>query len=123
MSAGVISVEAITQDLLFSRVEGVLNEIEMPVESVTQEVEFPEGLDNIALGATSVAVHLTSGIGFKSRIDQRADLGVFVSNQITEIGHFNQPDLLYLHLFLFGFIDIYTDETYVNAEKYHGIRF
>ena len=57
------------------------------------------------------------------RIDQSADSGVFVSNQVTEIGHFNQPDLLYLHLFLFGLIDIHTDETYVNAKKYHGIRF
>ena len=67
-AGGVISVEAITKDLVFSRVRGVLNGLILPVESEETEVDFPNGLDNIGLDETSVDVYLTSGIGFRSEI-------------------------------------------------------
>jgi len=68
-SGGEILVEAVTEDLVFSRVEGVLKGVELPVESVTKKVDFPKGLNNVALGSTSIAVHLTSAVGFKSFIN------------------------------------------------------
>lgn len=68
-SSGEVKVEAITENLVFSRVEGILNRVELPLEPVTQTVDFPRGLNNLELSSTAVAVFLTSGIGFRSRID------------------------------------------------------
>ena len=68
-STGEVKVEAVTEDLVFSRVEGILNRVSLPVESVTRSVDFPAGLDNIALSSTALTVNLTSGIGFRSSID------------------------------------------------------
>ncbi|NKB66302.1 MAG: hypothetical protein GKR89_04505 [Candidatus Latescibacteria bacterium] len=67
-AGGVISIEAVTQDLVFSRVQGVLNGLVLPVEPEETEVDFPDGLDNIGLSRTSMEVYLTSGIGFRSQI-------------------------------------------------------
>ena len=95
-SGGEIKIEAITEALVFSRVEGVLNGISLPIDPVTEKVEFPEGLDNVAIAATSVAVHLTSGVGFKSRIDldiqgtnSKGETG---SLQISEVFERGDPD-------------------------------
>ena len=68
-STGEVLVEAVTEDLVFSRVEGILNRVSLPVPSVTQTVDFPAGLDNVALQSTALSVNLTSGIGFRSSID------------------------------------------------------
>ena len=61
--------EAATENLLLSRVEGVLNEVILPVASVTRAVDFPAGLDQIAFSSVALEVGLTSGVGFRSRID------------------------------------------------------
>ena len=68
-SSGEVEVEAVTEDLVFSRIEGILNRVSLPVESVTRSVDFPAGLDNVALQSTALSVNLTSGIGFRSSID------------------------------------------------------
>jgi len=67
-SNGEILVEAITQKLVFSRVEGTLNQLSLPIPEQSTSVNFPEGLDNIALGSTSLEVFYTSAVGFRSDI-------------------------------------------------------
>ncbi|MCY3787478.1 MAG: hypothetical protein OXH63_01670, partial [Gemmatimonadetes bacterium] len=61
--------EVETEDLLLSRVEGVLNEVILPVAPVARAVNFPSGLDQIAFNSVALEVDLTSGVGFRSRID------------------------------------------------------
>ena len=61
--------EAETENLLFSRVEGVLDEVILPVAPVARAVDFPTGLDHIAFRSVALEVALTSGVGFRSRID------------------------------------------------------
>ena len=61
--------EVETEDLLLSRVEGVLDEVLLPVAPVTRAVDFPAGLDQIAFNSVALEVGLTSGVGFRSRID------------------------------------------------------
>ena len=65
--------EAATEDLLLSRVEGVLNEVILPVAPVARAVNFPTGLDHIAFSSVALEVGLTSGVGFRSRIDLQID--------------------------------------------------
>ena len=55
-SSGEVKIEAITEDLVFSRVEGVLNGISLPLDSVTRSVDFPEGLDYVVSLDTTEAV-------------------------------------------------------------------
>ena len=61
--------EVETEDLLLSRVEGVLDEVILPVAPVSRAVDFPTGLDHIAFNSVALEVALTSGVGFRSRID------------------------------------------------------
>lgn len=57
------------ENVLLTRVEGVLDEVLLPVDPVVRAVDFPAGLDQIAFGAVALEVGLTSGVGFRSRID------------------------------------------------------
>ena len=61
--------EAETEDLLLSRVEGVLDEVVLPVAPVSRTVDFPAGLDQLAFSSVALEIGLTSGVGFRSRID------------------------------------------------------
>ena len=61
--------EAATENLLLGRVEGVLDEVVLPVAPVVRAVDFPAGLDQIAFSSVALEVGLTSGVGFRSRID------------------------------------------------------
>jgi hypothetical protein len=95
-STGEISIEAITENLVFSSVEGVLNQIELPIPPVTQAVDFPAGLDNLAIGSTSLNVQLTSAVGFRSRIELDIQgtnsKGESVALQISEVFQRGDPD-------------------------------
>jgi hypothetical protein len=102
-STGEIKVEAVTEDLVFSRVEGVLNRVSLPIEPVTRSVDFPEGLDNVALGSASVTVNLTSGIGFRSSIDldiqgtnSKGETGSLLISEIFQRGDPDAPVALTL---------------------------
>ena len=50
--------EVETEDLLLSRVEGVLNEVILPVVPVARTVNFPTGLDQIAFNSVALEVDL-----------------------------------------------------------------
>jgi len=89
-----IEVEA--GDLLLSRVEGVLDEVILAVEPVARAVNFPAGLDQIAFSSVALEVALTSGVGFRSRID----LQIEGTN-----GHGERGSLMISEMFQRGDID------------------
>jgi hypothetical protein len=68
-SDGEIDVEAITEELVFSRVQGSLNQIRLDIPEQERSVEFPSGLDNINIATSNLAVHITSGVGFLADVD------------------------------------------------------
>ena len=68
-SGGEIDIQALTEQLVFSRVQGRLNEISLTIPSQERDVEFPEGLDNINIATANLAVHITSGVGFLADLD------------------------------------------------------
>ena len=72
-SDGQIVVEAITEQLTFSRVAGILDNLEIEIPEQTQTIDFPQGLDNVALAQTEMAVHVTSAVGFNSGITLNID--------------------------------------------------
>ena len=88
--------EAATEDLLLSRVEGVLDEVVLPVAPVARSVNFPTGLDHIAFSSVALEVALTSGVGFRSRID----LQIEGTN-----GHGERGSLMISEMFQRGDID------------------
>jgi hypothetical protein len=69
ISGSTIGVKAITDTLAFSRVEGILNRLSLPIPSADKEIDFPDGLENIALSTTSMQVFMTSAVGFRSTLD------------------------------------------------------
>ena len=88
--------EAETEDLLLSRVEGVLDKVVLPVSPVVRAVNFPSGLDRIAFNSVALEVALTSGVGFRSRID----LQIEGTN-----GHGERGSLMISEMFQRGDID------------------
>jgi len=70
-SEGTITIEAVPERLVFERVKGVLDSLALPaIEPFREEqdIEIPEGLDNIELAETSLKVFVTSAVGINSFI-------------------------------------------------------
>ncbi len=95
-SAAELLLEAETENLLLSRVEGVLDEVILPVSPVARAVDFPAGLDHIAFSSVALEVALTSGVGFRSRIDLQIEgangNGEHDSLMISEMFQRGDPD-------------------------------
>lgn len=68
-SAGEIDIQALTQQLVFSRVQGRLNQISIALPEEERSVEFPEGLDNVNIATANLSVYVTSGVGFRADVD------------------------------------------------------
>lgn len=68
-STGELKVEAITEDLVFERVNGRLNGVGLELDDVRRSVDFPDGLDNVALGETALDIFVTSAVGFLADIE------------------------------------------------------
>lgn len=64
-----ITIEVITEPLILSRVEGRLNRLSLPIPEVEREVEFPDGLNNIALSGAGLDVYFTSRVGFLAEVN------------------------------------------------------
>ncbi|MEW6754389.1 MAG: hypothetical protein AB1505_25915 [Candidatus Latescibacterota bacterium] len=75
-----IRISAQSDSLVFSRVEGVPNGISVPVAPTDQGIDFPSGLDNLSLASTSMAIYMTSAVGFVTRIE----LDIYGENQTGE---------------------------------------
>ena len=68
-SDATISVSAETEKLFFGEVQGILKNLTLDVDPVTQTLNVPEGLDNLGIATTSVEAWITSGVGFGSTIE------------------------------------------------------
>ena len=64
-----LRVEARPGTILFSRLEGTLDRIGLPMATVTDTIDFPNGLNNVALSSTSLAVYATSAAAFNSELN------------------------------------------------------
>jgi len=64
-----ITVEAITERLGLTRVEGKLNQLPLPMPEVEREIGFPDGLNNISMAGAAMDIYFTSGIGFLADVD------------------------------------------------------
>ena len=64
-----LKVEARPGTILFSRLEGTLDRVELPMETVTDTIDFPDGLNNVALSSTSLAVYATSAVAYSSELN------------------------------------------------------
>ncbi|MDA0334554.1 MAG: hypothetical protein O2782_05260 [bacterium] len=92
-SNGEIDIEAVTEELVFSRVQGSLNEIRLEIPKQSREVEFPAGLDNVNIATASLAVHVTSGVSFLADVDilftgvnDKGETGTLVVRETFERG-------------------------------------
>ncbi|MDP6014744.1 MAG: hypothetical protein QGI32_01455 [Candidatus Latescibacteria bacterium] len=68
-SGGEIDIQALTEQMVFTRVQGRLNEISLTIPQQQRDVEFPDGLDNVSIGDANLAVFVTSGVGFLADVD------------------------------------------------------
>ncbi len=68
-STGELRVEAITEDLIFDRVEGRLNQVGLELPPVERSVDFPDGLNNVAIGSTAMDIFVTSAVGFLADVE------------------------------------------------------
>lgn len=68
-STGELRIEAITEDLIFDRVEGRLNRIGLDLPSVERSVEFPDGLNNVSIASTAMDIFVTSAVGFLADVE------------------------------------------------------
>lgn len=84
-SEGKITIQAVPERLVFDRVAGILDSLELPLEPVQrdEDIEIPRGLDNIQLAETFLKVYVTSAVGFNSFIGLEIE---GVNNQ-GEIAH------------------------------------
>lgn len=64
-----IAVQALTEELVMSRVEGKLNQLSLPMPEVEREIGFPDGLNNLSLAGASLDIYFTSGIGFLADVN------------------------------------------------------
>jgi hypothetical protein len=70
-SNGELTIEVITEDLVFSQVDGRLNGVRLAMPEVEREVAFPQGLDNVELSEANLDIYMTSAIAFLADIDLR----------------------------------------------------
>ena len=68
-STGELRVEAITESLVFERVEGRLNRVSLELPTVERSVDFPDGLNNVSIGTTAMDIFVTSAVGFLADVD------------------------------------------------------
>ena len=97
-SDGVIEIEAVTDSLVFSRVEGTLNNLQLPFDPASESRDFPTGLNQVALGSTEMAVFVTSAVGFLAEMalaiqgtNKQGETGVLVVEEVFERGNPDNP--------------------------------
>jgi len=63
-----IKIEAISEPLVFSIVQGRLNGIQLDLPDQEQTIDFPDGLDNVAISDITLDASITSAVGFTAEI-------------------------------------------------------
>ncbi len=66
-----IDVVARTDSFIFGQVTGTINRIRMPIDSLATSVDFPEGLDEVAIDRATAQVFLQSAVNLQSSINIR----------------------------------------------------
>ncbi len=66
-----IDVVARTDSFIFGQVTGTINRIRMPIDSLATSVDFPEGLDEVAIDQATAQVFLQSAVNLQSSINIR----------------------------------------------------
>ena len=97
-----IVVEAVTEDLFFGEVQGILNNLEVDQAPVVQDLpDIPDGLDNLGIATTSLEAYITSGVGFGSSIElfiegtNNAGQSLsFTMSEVFEAGDPNDPKVI-----------------------------
>lgn len=85
-----LRLEARPGTILFSRLEGTLDRVELPMETVTDSIDFPDGLNNVALNSTSLAVYATSAAAYSSELN----LSITGTNQSGESSTLLESEVL-----------------------------
>ena len=63
-----IAVSVVVSPLVFSRLEGRLDQVSLDIPEQRQSVEIPAGLANVNIATTSLEVHVSSAIGFQADV-------------------------------------------------------
>jgi hypothetical protein len=66
-----IDVVARTDSFIFGQVTGTINRIRMPIDSLATSVDFPDGLDEVAIDRVTAQVFLQSAVNLQSSINIR----------------------------------------------------
>ena len=66
-----IDVVARTDSFIFGEVTGTINRIRMPIDSLGTTVDFPDGLDRVAIDQATAQVFLQSAVNLESSINIR----------------------------------------------------
>jgi hypothetical protein len=66
---GELQIEAQTEALVLERVEGRLNQVGLTTPTAAESVEFPDGLNNVAVGSTEMEIFITSAVGFQASVE------------------------------------------------------
>ncbi len=66
---GELQIEAQTETLVLERVEGRLNQVGLTTPTAEESVEFPDGLNNVAVGSTEMEIFITSAVGFQASVE------------------------------------------------------
>jgi len=66
---GELQIEAKTEELVLGRVEGRLNQVGLSTPTAEESVEFPDGLNNLAVGSTEMEIYITSAVGFQASVE------------------------------------------------------
>ena len=66
---GELQIEVTTEELVLGRVEGRLNQVGLSTPTAEESVEFPDGLNNLAVGSTEMEIYITSAVGFQASVE------------------------------------------------------
>ena len=66
---GELQIDVVTEKLVLGRVEGRLNQVGLSTPTAEESVEFPDGLNNLAVGSTEMEIYITSAVGFQASVE------------------------------------------------------
>ena len=96
-----LQVEAFPGTIFLSRMEGTLDRVELPMAAVTDTIDFPNGLSDVALSSTSLAVFVTSAAAYRSELNLsitgtnwRGESSTLLDSEILPPGNPDDPEMM-----------------------------
>jgi len=68
-------------EIFFSEFTGILNRVEMEIEEIEEEIDFPEQLEGFAVETATATLTIENGVGFPAEVDFR----IYGENEDGEI--------------------------------------